>query len=280
MTATHSEEVAQGNRFQFGNNWKAFLSTLDEDRITVATDSLKEMLQLNDLSGKTFLDVGCGSGLFSLAARRLGAAVHSLDYDPQSVACANELKHRYFPDDPTWKVEEGSALDPGYMNGLGQFDIVYSWGVLHHTGHMREGIDLASKSVKEGGLFFIAIYNDQGGASRRWLTVKRLYNKLPPLLQPIFVFLIAAVFEAKYALIRLIRGQNPLPFQDWAQKKEVRGMSVWHDWKDWIGGFPFEVAKPEEIIVPLQKQGFVLRNITTSAGGFACNQYVFKKSVS
>lgn len=279
MATTHAEEVAQKERFQFGDNWKAFLSTLDEDRIRIATNSLKEMLRLNELSGKTFLDVGCGSGLFSLAARRLGAAVHSLDYDPQSVACANELKRRYFPVDPSWKVEEGSALDPGYMNGLGQFDIVYSWGVLHHTGHMREGIDLASKSVKEGGLFFIAIYNDQGGASKRWLMVKRIYNQLPLIMRPIWVFIIASFFEFKYALVRLIRGKNPLPFHDWAQKKKERGMSVWHDWVDWIGGLPFEVAKPEEIIVPLQKQGFLLQNITTSAGGLACNQYIFKRSV-
>lgn len=280
MSATHSEEVAQKKRFQFGDNWKSFLSTLDEERIRIATNSLKEMLQLNELKGKTFLDVGCGSGLFSLAAKRLGATVHSLDYDPQSVACANELKRRYYPDDPFWNVEEGSALDPGYMNGLGQFDIVYSWGVLHHTGHMREGINLASKSVREQGLFFIAIYNDQGGASKRWLIVKRLYNQLPAIMRPMWALLIASFFESKYALVRLIRGRNPLPLRDWAQKKKVRGMSVWHDWVDWIGGLPFEVATPEEIIVPLQKQGFILQNITTSAGGLACNQYVFKKSGS
>lgn len=167
MHTTHSEEVAKGTRFQFGENWKAYLSTLDEERIRTAANSLKDMLQLSDFSGKTFLDIGCGSGVFSLAARGLGAKVHSLDFDPQSVACAIELKRNYFPDDRLWQIEEGSALDPEFMTGLGQFDIVYSWGVLHHTGHMREGIKLASLSVKAGGLLFLAIYNDQGGASKR-----------------------------------------------------------------------------------------------------------------
>lgn len=273
----HSEEIAQRERFPFGDNWKRFLVTLDDDRINSAHNSLKIMLQLDNLVGKTFLDVGCGSGLFSLVAKQLGAQVRSFDFDPESVACAQELKRRYYPNDPSWQIEEGSVLDVDYMNRLGLFDVVYSWGVLHHTGEMGAAITSASKAVKRGGLFFIAIYNDQGGASRRWFKVKSAYNRLHPLLRPIMVFFIALTFESKYAFVRLLRRKNPLPFRDWSQKKKERGMSAWHDWVDWIGGLPFEVAKPEEIILPMQSQGFVLQNITTSAGGFACNQYVFKK---
>src|SRR5437899_6784408 len=116
-TMQHAHEVAKGERFAFGANWWRFLKVLNDARIAQAEQSLCDMLKVKDLQGKRFLDIGSGSGLFSLAARRLGATVHSFDYDPQSVACTNELKRRYFADDPQWKVEEGSALDEKYISG-------------------------------------------------------------------------------------------------------------------------------------------------------------------
>src|ERR1700681_2618763 len=174
-----TQEVEAGERFEFGKNWARFLSVLTESQIQSAVQSLETMLGGTDLTGRTFVDVGSGSGLFSLAARRLGARVHSFDYDPHSVACTQELRRRYYPDDPQWRVEEGSALDAEYMASLGKFDIVYSWGVLHHTGAMWEALANAGTLVAPGGLLFIAIYNDQGTPSRRWKSVKKLYNRTP-----------------------------------------------------------------------------------------------------
>src|SRR5207302_10440486 len=138
--SSHAGEVTRGERFEFGKNWGRFLEVLDDERIGEAEESLKKMLEVEGLAGKSFLDIGSGSGLFSLAARRLGARVHSFDYDPQSVACAAELRRRYFPNDEDWVVEPGSALDEAYLNRLGTFDIVYSWGVLHHTGAMWQAL--------------------------------------------------------------------------------------------------------------------------------------------
>jgi ribosomal protein L11 methylase PrmA len=123
---THTAEIACGERFEFGENWRRFLEHLTSERIAVAEQNLCAMLEIPDLDRQTFIDIGCGSGLFSLAARRLGARVLSFDYDPQSVACTLELRRRYFGGDPDWQIEAGSVLDREYIASLGKFDIVYS----------------------------------------------------------------------------------------------------------------------------------------------------------
>src|SRR5687768_336406 len=159
VTDAHATEVALGERFEFGSNWARFLTVLDESRIVLAERALQDMLQRSRLDGLSFLDIGSGSGLSSLAARRLGARVHSFDYDPQSVACTSELRRRYFPADPNWVVEQASVLDADVVRRVGTFDIVYSWGVLHHTGGMWRALDHAAIPVAPGGKLFIAIYN-------------------------------------------------------------------------------------------------------------------------
>jgi 2-polyprenyl-6-hydroxyphenyl methylase/3-demethylubiquinone-9 3-methyltransferase len=269
--------MSEEDRFAFGKNWKAFLAALGEDRIDQAAASLQTMLGVETLEGKRFFDLGCGSGLFSLAAHRLGAEVVSIDFDNDSVACTESLKQRFAAESARWTIRQGSILDESLMRSLGAADVVYSWGVLHHTGAMDRAIEMAAERTKLKGLFFIAIYNDQGGASRRWLAIKRVYHRLPRILRPLWVALIAGMYETKFAIARLVRLQNPLPLADWRAKKKDRGMSVWYDWVDWVGGLPFEVATPERVIVPLRKQGLVLENLKTVGSGWGCNEYVFSR---
>jgi 2-polyprenyl-3-methyl-5-hydroxy-6-metoxy-1,4-benzoquinol methylase len=135
VEAGFAQEVSGGRRFEFGRNWRRFLDRLSEERIAQAERSLLTWIEADNLNSKRFLDIGCGSGLFSLAARRLGARVHSFDYDPNSVECAGSLRARYFPGaEKEWTVEQASVLDRSYIEGLGPYDVVYAWGVLHHTG--------------------------------------------------------------------------------------------------------------------------------------------------
>lgn len=233
------------------------------------------MLEIDNLNGESFLDIGSGSGLFSLAARRLGAKVHSFDYDPFSVACTLELKRRYFLDDANWIIGQGSVLDMDYLNSLGEFDTVYSWGVLHHTGNMWQALENVVPLVRNGGKLFISIYNDQGNASRRWRALKKFYNRSSKSVRLMIVLGVGVMSQTYAALVRLYLGQNPLPFKAWADKKKNRGMSVWHDLVDWVGGYPFEVAKPEEIFDFYRKKGFVLTKLKTCGGGLGCNEFVF-----
>jgi len=266
--STFETEVKKGRRFEFGKNWQGFLSTLTDKRIRIAETSIKEMLRIDNLSGKTFLDVGSGSGLFSLAARRLGAKIHSFDYDPASVACTQELRSRYFPNDPNWVVEEGSVLDEDFLKSLGNFDIVYSWGVLHHTGNMWAALEKTASLVKKNATFFIAIYNNQGRKSRFWKKVKVSYCS--GMLGKTIVSCIFIPYFISRALLSCIRRRENV----FTGYKKNRGMSITHDWFDWLGGLPFEVATVEEILRFCRDRGFVIKNIKTT-NGLGNNQFVF-----
>jgi 2-polyprenyl-6-hydroxyphenyl methylase/3-demethylubiquinone-9 3-methyltransferase len=269
-----AEEIASGERFAFGSNWRSFLDVLDEDRIAGSMTALEEYLGVGALASKTFLDIGSGSGLSSLAARRLGATVTSFDFDPGSVGCTQELRRRYFPDDPDWQVFQGSALDAEMLSRLGTFDIVYSWGVLHHTGDMWSALANVVPVVKPGGRLFVAIYNDQGRPSRVWKRVKRRYNESGPAGRWALLQGSKAYLWGKPALLRLARGRRPSP------GPPPRGMDRGRDLVDWVGGWPFEVAKPEEIFDFYRARGFTLEKMFTCGAGLGCNQFVFSLPAS
>jgi 2-polyprenyl-6-hydroxyphenyl methylase/3-demethylubiquinone-9 3-methyltransferase len=276
--STHAIEIAQGERFEFGRNWSRFLAVLDDARIARAEESLCAMLEVEDLQGKSFLDIGSGSGLFSLAARRLGARVHSFDYDPHSVASTAKLRGTYFPGDVDWKVEEGSALDPNYLRSLGMFDVVYSWGVLHHTGHMWPALENAALPVAPNGKLFVAIYNDMGTRSVRWNGIKRTYNALPGFLKSPFAAIVIAPEEGK-SLLRSVISLKPAEyFRSWTQYERNRGMNRWRDIIDWVGGYPYEVAKPEEIFDFYRARDFALTKLKCGGVGLGCNEFVFIKT--
>ena len=277
--AQHAGEVATGERFEFGENWRRFLEQLDEERIAAATAALADMLETDSLAGKTFLDVGSGSGLMSLAALRLGAErVKSFDYDPSSVAATTEVRRRFAGDaGDRWTVESGSALDTDYLAGLGTWDVVYSWGVLHHTGDMYAALGNVVPLVAPGGRLFVAIYTDQGLWSRMWHAIKRVYNKLPAALRKPYVLVVIAPFELKAIAGAATRGELREHFRAWRGAKDGRGMSVWYDMVDWVGGYPFEVATPEAIFDFYRVRGFTLRRMTTIASGWGCNEFVFER---
>ena len=276
IATQHEREVTAGRRFSFGRNWASFLKRLNQDRIVEAENNLIEFLGEKSLAGRSFLDVGSGSGLSSLAARRLGATVTSFDYDGQSVACTEELRRRYLPDDPFWIIEQGSVLDTEYLAGLGQFDIVYSWGVLHHTGAMWQAMGNLKPIVKTGGLLFIAIYNDCGEVSRSWLERKRRYNGLPQVLRPFYAIYVWMPQELRSLAGSMRSGELRTYIRELTSASSGRGMSWLHDVIDWVGGYPYEYASVKDITEFYRRDGFEPVKICENKS-YGCHQLVFKR---
>ena len=261
-------------RFKFGENWLKFTADLRPEQIAEAATSLSRLLGATELDGRSFLDVGCGSGLFSLAARRLGAKVRSFDFDPDCVLCTQALRDRYYPDDRYWIVERGSILDSGYTARLQNFDIVYSWGVLHHTGAMWTAVERAAGLVAPSGMLVIALYR-KTPLCWAWHLEKRAYVSAPPLVQSMF----RGAYKAAFCAGKAAQGQNP--FRYVRDYKSNRGMDWHRDVDDWLGGFPYESAKAEAVKSRMLQFGFsTIRSFERPAGiglfGTGCDEFVFQ----
>ena len=176
------------------------------------------------------------------------------------------VKEKYFRDDSKWNVLQGSVLDNTFLKKLGKFDIVYSWGVLHHTGNMYQALNNITTLVGEEGLLLIAIYNDQGIISKYWRIIKKIYNT-----HVFFKILLIIIYSPYFVFARKI-------FHIIDGKKNIRGMNLWHDMLDWLGGYPFEVSTPENIKLYFKKKGFSLIKINLCDGKMGCNEFLFRKN--
>ena len=266
-------------RFEFGKNWQSFSNYIDHHVIQTAQSSLEDLFNTNNLRGKTFLDVDCGSGLFSLAAYNMGANVVSFDFDTDSVECAKEIRRLYASEDSNWVIQQGSILDESYLSGLNKFDIVYSWGVIHHTGDLWKAFSNLIELVSSDGIVCVAIYNDQGTKSKVWNLVKNFYNKTPKFVRPCFALSTFIGMNFFSFLYHIFKFKMIFYLKNIKNYRSNRGMNLYNDWVDWIGGYPFQVASVAVVKEFLIDNGFEV-NITRSVSSFGNNEFVARKSSS
>ena len=265
--------------FSFGQNWEHYLrQSLSEERLRIAQERTSDLLRLDSLNGLTFLDIGCGSGIFSFVAQRMGAVrVTSVDIDPKSVRCCVYMKNRA-GDPDSWEIKQGSILDDNFLAALPQCDIVYSWGVLHHTGDMWKAIRNAASLVKPGGRFALAIYNKleystfkHWRGSHRWLRIKRTYNRSSALTKRAMEIAAAS----KDVLAMLLRSRSPI--SEIRAYRHKRGMSWWHDIVDWLGGYPYEFASAGEVFTFCHDELCMQLERLNTTSSIGCHEFLFIK---
>ena len=252
--------------FSFGENWKDFSSySLTPERLEQAKRSLVDILGADDIKGKSFIDVGCGSGIFSICASILGAEkVVGIDVDPVCIEVSKRNAERYSPGQSRPEFMRVSILDDDSISRLGKFDVVYAWGSLHHTGNMWKAIKNSADLVKNGGILWLSIYNKHF-TSPIWKNIKQRYNRSSEFGKTILVYFFAGIFF----LESLVSFKNPF--------EKMRGMDFIHDVVDWVGGYPYEYASPDEVIKRIEGEGFRTKRFVPTSGHTGCNEFVLVK---
>jgi SAM-dependent methyltransferase len=264
-----SQEIAP---FSFGKNWENFIRlNFSEERVEIARKHLLDFIEQPDLKDKYFLDIGCGSGIHSLAAFKSDTKkIVSLDVDPYSVETTKRIREMN-GNPPNWEVLQGSILDENFITGLEPADIVYSWGVLHHTGDLWRAVRNAATLIRKGGIFYIAIY-EKTSHSDYWIAIKKMYNRSPSLVKKIL--------EVGYVWNTFFKTLSPSKIKaslDYIRSyKKSRGMEFWTDVRDWLGGWPYEPATLEEVCNFCEKE-LGLEKIKVKTGE-ANIEYIFKRA--
>jgi 2-polyprenyl-6-hydroxyphenyl methylase/3-demethylubiquinone-9 3-methyltransferase len=263
-----------GMGFDFGQNWLEFSQrALTPERAEQALMDFGELTNGIKIKGKSFLDIGFGQGLSLLAAARIGANVVGNDINEK---CIEALEHSAscFPEINLGDIPIviGSILDKTVVselrgksrNGSG-FDIVHSWGVLHHTGAMRKAMRNAAGLVSPGGHMVVALYNEHW-TSPIWRWVKSLYTRSPASTRKLLIgFFFPVVWTAKLSVTR----NNP--------KRQKRGMDFYYDLVDWIGGYPYEYISIEKVESLFALLGFRKIKMKPCDVPTGCNEFVFQK---
>lgn len=258
--------------FNFGKNWHDFstnaLASVNADQ---ARKDFKVLMHGIDLTNINFLDVGFGQGLSSLCAAENGAKVVGLDIEELNRQTIS-LTARYFPtvNLEDLKLYTGSILSDETCSILmgespSGYDVVHSWGVLHHTGNMYQALERCVELVKPGGYLVISIYNYHW-TSPIWKKIKQAYCFAPTWIQRSMVYvLLPIIWFAKLVVTR----QYP--------NLKERGMNFYYDVVDWVGGYPYEYSSIENITKLCTQRELVRIKVWPALVPTGCNEYIFRK---
>lgn len=263
------------NQFDFGQNWADFsANAATPQRAGAARAEFEALLSGIPLAGRTFLDIGFGQGFSLLSARALGARVAGCDINPKchEVIARNRALFPAAGEAPI-PLHVGSILDASTVVALrampeagdAGFDVVHSWGVLHHTGDMRLALAHAASLVRPGGHFVVAIYN-RHWSSLPWLAIKWAYVHSPRIIQRAMV---GALYPVIWLAKLLVTRKDP--------RSQERGMDFYYDVVDWVGGYPYEYATIAEVEASCAPLGLEPVRSIPARVPTGCNELIFRK---
>ncbi|HEY3777188.1 MAG TPA: methyltransferase domain-containing protein [Rhizomicrobium sp.] len=271
------------SHFRFGQNWADFARQIEQPRIEQAQRDLARLLGHDHLDGLRFLDIGSGSGIHSLAALRMNAEITAIDIDADSVSTTRALLARFAPHS-RWTAEVRSVFDLT-PESFGRFDIVYSWGVLHHTGAMYDAIRSAASLVDEHGTFCVALYG-RTMLCGVWRLEKRLYSRAPEWVQRSLQRLYVGAWWTAQSIKAGLRGRRFSLREHTENYLHKRGMSFHTDVHDWLGGYPYESVAPEKLrdfMCALgfeEQRSFIQPGLRHGLFGYGCDEYVFVRKAA
>ena len=276
MATNNKDVIGLESHFAFGQNWASYAESVDTRQIDEAIAGLRKLLGDYDLVGKRFLDIGCGSGIHSVAAACLGASeIMAVDLDPDSVGTTKALLER-FARNSRWRVEQISVFDLE-PEVLGTFSVVYSWGVLHHTGNMNLAIRKSTAMVGDGGRFLFALYY-RTWMCPFWKMEKRWYSRASQSAQSLVRGLFVTLF-----MMRLWAAGRGLRKHVDDYHESHRGMDFYHDVHDWLGGYPYESISSDEVeelmrqVRMVRVRRFLKKGLSVGVFGSGCNEYAYAK---
>ena len=115
---------------------------------------LPELFASLDGAGRRLLEVGCGIGVDSIQLAQRGFAVTAVDLTENALAVARQFAAR-----------RGVSIDFRLGNAEGldfpdqSFDVVYSFGVLHHTPDIERSVAEVHRVLRPGGTAYVMLYH-------------------------------------------------------------------------------------------------------------------------
>jgi ubiquinone/menaquinone biosynthesis C-methylase UbiE len=160
----------------YSDLWKDFdINTLTEESLQLLRRRLPQDFIAESVQGKNVLDMGCGSGRYSIALARTGAQqVVGVDFQAKAFHSA-----RMWCQEHSQPVEfiAGDVLSLPTSDRC--FDFIFCNGVLHHTKSIRKGLEELSRVLKPSGKAFLYIYAAGGIFWRTREVLRGLFKKIP-----------------------------------------------------------------------------------------------------
>ena len=213
-----------------------------------------------DIEGKSVLDAGCGTGIFSIIFARNGAAsVLGIDISEGSLETAKALKTKFDLENASFQKQD--MLDLPFADE--SFDIVWAWGTVHHTTDPFKAMSELIRVLRAEGSILLAVY------TRTRVTF------LHEIIRKALVRTPRKTWKALSKILALVL--SPVVYFFKKREKSRKGEKLEELIMDWYFVPIRHYYYPEEIKVFLEEQGFTIEKYLPASGRFnSTSNFIYK----